>query len=92
MKIIIDPGHGGIDSGAQANNIIEKEYTLKMSKYIYERLKNLGLNTEMTRYEDISLTPKDRIARIKELGDLSGNILVSNHINAGGVNGQNVTH
>ncbi len=30
-SIIIDPGHGGIDSGATANHVIEKEITIKIS-------------------------------------------------------------
>ena len=32
--IVIDPGHGGIDSGARGNNILEKDYNLLISKYI----------------------------------------------------------
>ncbi|MFV0275207.1 MAG: LysM peptidoglycan-binding domain-containing protein [Bacilli bacterium] len=92
MKVILDSGHGGIDSGSQANGIIEKEYTLKMTKYIYDRLRELGVNTVMTRDEDVTLTPKERIAKIKELGDIKGNILVSNHINAGGGDGAEVIY
>ena len=38
-KIVIDPGHGGNDSGAVGNGIIEKDYNLMISKYIYDRLK-----------------------------------------------------
>ena len=33
--VVIDPGHGGVDSGAQGNNQLEKDYTLKISKYIF---------------------------------------------------------
>ena len=40
-KIVVDAGHGGIDSGAVGNGIIEKDLTLKISKYIYDRLKEL---------------------------------------------------
>ena len=41
-KIVIDAGHGGSDSGAVGNGIIEKELTLKIAKYIYDRLNELG--------------------------------------------------
>ena len=34
-KVVIDAGHGGEDPGASSNGIIEKEYTLKISEYIY---------------------------------------------------------
>ena len=26
--VIIDPGHGGVDSGARGNDLLEKEYNL----------------------------------------------------------------
>ena len=36
-KIVIDAGHGGTDSGAVGNGIIEKDLNLKISKYMYNR-------------------------------------------------------
>ena len=38
-KIIIDPGHGGTDSGASGNDIIEKNMTLAISRIMYDELK-----------------------------------------------------
>ena len=32
-KVVIDSGHGGVDGGSSGNGILEKEYTLKISKY-----------------------------------------------------------
>ena len=40
-KVIIDPGHGGTDSGATGNNLLEKDYNLLISKYMYDRFKEL---------------------------------------------------
>ena len=34
--VVIDPGHGGVDSGARGNNALEKDYTLLISKYMYD--------------------------------------------------------
>ena len=48
-KIVIDAGHGGTDSGAVGNGIIEKDLTLKISKYMADRLKQLGANVTLTR-------------------------------------------
>lgn len=92
MKVIVDAGHGGIDPGAQGNGIIEKDYNLKISKYIYDRLKSLGVNTDMTRSDDTTLSPSERISKIKALGDVKGNLLVSNHLNAGGGDGAEVIY
>lgn len=88
-KIVIDAGHGGNDPGASGNGIIEKEYTLKISEYIYDRLKDLGLDVKMTRTTDETLTPSERVNRVLSAFGNSGDVLViSNHINAGGGDGR----
>ena len=91
--VIIDAGHGGIDSGAIGNNLEEKDLTLKASLYMNERLNELGIPTKMTREEDIYLPKPDRIKKVLDLYNNSPNtILISNHINAGGGDGQSVTN
>ena len=84
-KVVIDAGHGGADGGAVGNGIVEKEYTLKISEYIHDRLDDLGIENEMVRTNDVALEPSARVAKIKSFyGDGQDVILVSNHINAGG--------
>lgn len=84
-KVVIDAGHGGNDPGASGNGIIEKEYTLKISQYIYDRLKELGLDVKMTRTVDETLSPNERVNRVlNAFGDRSDVLVISNHINAGG--------
>ena len=76
---------GGNDPGASGNGIIEKEYTLKISEYIYDRLKQLGLDVKMTRITDETLSPSERFNRVlNAFGNSSDVIVLSNHINAGG--------
>lgn len=92
-KIVIDAGHGGNDPGASGNGIIEKEYTLKISQYIYNRLKELGLDVKMTRTTDETLTPTERVNRVlNSFGDSSDVLVISNHINAGGGDGAEVIY
>ena len=92
-KIVVDAGHGGNDPGASGNGIIEKEYTLKISQYIYDRLRQLGLNVKMTRTTDETLSPSERVNRVlNAFGDSSDVIVLSNHINAGGGDGHCVTN
>ena len=85
--IVIDPGHGGKDSGAVGNGIKEKDYALLISKYMYDRFKTLGVPVSLTRSSDITLSPKERVKKIKNFYGTSKDVLViSNHLNAGGVN------
>ena len=90
-KVIIDPGHGGTDSGATGNNLLEKDYNLLISKYMYDRFKELGIPVAITRDSDTTLSPTDRVNTIlNKFGNSSDVILISNHINSGGANGKNV--
>lgn len=91
--IIIDAGHGGIDSGAVGNNLEEKDLNLRASKYMYDRLKELGIPVKLTRKDDEYLPKQDRIERVLSLYNNSpGTILISNHINAGGAEGAEVVY
>lgn len=86
--IVIDAGHGGDDPGAIGNGIVEKDYTLKISKYMYDRLKESGIPVMLTRDSDITLSPTERVNRVKNaFGPYENVLVISNHINAGGVKG-----
>ena len=83
--IVIDAGHGGSDPGAVSGNNFEKDYALAMSKYFYDRFRELGIPVILTRDTDITLNPSDRVDKILEAyGDNPNVIVVSNHLNAGG--------
>lgn len=90
--VIIDAGHGGLDSGAVGNNLLEKDLNLKASKYMYNRLKELGIPVVITREEDIYLPKNERIKKVLELNNNSNALLISNHINAGGGEGAEVVY
>ena len=81
--IIIDPGHGGKDTGAiGTNSIQEKDVALSIAKEII-RLNKIFLNNEFdmysTRYKDtlISLSDRSRLAE-----SLKADVFVSLHCNA----------
>lgn len=91
--IVIDPGHGGSDPGAVKNGIKEKDYALMISKYMYDRFKSLGVPVSITRTNDITLSPKSRINKIKSFyGNSKDVIVISNHLNAGGGDGAEVIY
>ena len=92
-KIVIDPGHGGSDPGASGNGIVEKDLTLKISKYMKDRFDDLGIESALTRDSDVSLSPNDRPIKVQSLyGSGDDVIVISNHINAGGGKGAEIIY
>ena len=62
--IVIDPGHGGSDPGTSGNGLVEKDYTLLISKYMKDRFDELGIPAKLTRDSDETLSPAERVNRI----------------------------
>ena len=91
--VVIDAGHGGVDSGAVGNGITEKNLTLDISNYMFDRFKELGIPVKMTRSSDITLDPKVRPQRVlDQFGSGRDVVVISNHINAGGGEGAEVIY
>lgn len=92
-KIVIDAGHGGEDSGAVGNGIIEKNMNLENAKYMYDRFRELGIPVKMVRTTDETVTPTERVKRVlNSFGNNENVIVISNHINAGGAEGAEVIY
>lgn len=79
ITVIIDAGHGGNDNGAMENNIKEKDLTLSIAKQIKELNKNKNLNIILSREDDITLTPKERI---NFAGENKADLFISVHLDA----------
>jgi N-acetylmuramoyl-L-alanine amidase len=78
--IIIDPGHGGLDSGAIGpGDIHEKDVVLAMSLYLRDLLVAEGAKVIMTRSEDEFVNLYDRPERIDQY---NADLLISVHVNA----------
>lgn len=70
--IVIDAGHGGLDSGGVSpNGIGEKNINLAVAFFLKEMAENDGMSVIMTRTEDISLhkTESSKI-RVQKRSDL----------------------
>jgi N-acetylmuramoyl-L-alanine amidase len=78
--VILDPGHGGMDSGAIAGGMIEKDLTLDVTKRIQRLVRAKGLPVLLTRDDDryISLSKRAAIANREEHC-----VFVSVHFNEG---------
>jgi N-acetylmuramoyl-L-alanine amidase len=60
--IVIDPGHGGHDSGAMKNGAVEKDVVLAFSKILREKLEQTGrYKVMMTRDSDVFVELSDRV-------------------------------
>ena len=86
--VIIDAYRGGLDSGYTNGNIIEKDFNLMISKYIYNRLKELGIDTIITREGDNTLSDIDRSNIINKYNGIA----ISNRLNYGNENGVEIEY
>jgi N-acetylmuramoyl-L-alanine amidase len=78
--VVLDPGHGGQDSGAMCGGVMEKDLTLDVAQRVERRLHEAGLATFMTRAGDNYVSLADRAATTNRMRDC---ILVSIHFNEG---------
>ncbi|MGB9822622.1 N-acetylmuramoyl-L-alanine amidase [Thermodesulfovibrio sp.] len=78
-SILLDPGHGGLDSGIKEKDSSEKELVLYISKEIASRLAQKGIKTSLTRAtdENLSLKEKSKIANT-----LKPSVLLSIHLSS----------
>lgn len=78
--VVLDPGHGGSDSGAAANGLKEKDLTLKIATYCKKELENYnGVKVYMTRSNDTYVSLD---GRVKYAASVGADIFVSIHINS----------
>jgi N-acetylmuramoyl-L-alanine amidase len=67
--IVIDPGHGGIDSGTQAaDGAMEKNLVLDVGKRLARDLQALGYIVHMTRDTDIYIPLRERVSIARGYG------------------------
>ena len=61
--IVIDPGHGGDDSGATKNGAVEKDVVLAFAKTLRDKLETTGrYKVLMTRDKDVFVPLSDRVS------------------------------
>ena len=75
--IVIDPGHGGHDSGAMKNGAVEKDIVLAMGKILARKLEKTGrFKVLMTRDKDVFVPLGERV----EFGERHGaNLFIAIH-------------
>ncbi len=98
MKILIDPGHGGLDGGASVGEVVERDITLSIAHELKKRLEKKGAMVVMTREKEgdaiAEHAPSDKFGTIRQrkMADLKlresiaideePDIFLSVHVNA----------
>lgn len=83
--VVLDPGHGGADSGAATNGLKEDVLTLKIAKRVKAALlRDFDVRVKLTRSDDTFVTLGDRA---KFANDRNAAYFVAIHINSGGGTG-----
>lgn len=84
IKILIDPGHGGVDLGASGSlEIGEAPINLAISEKLMRFLEGSGFEVEMTRYDDNGLySSSSPTIRSKKNEDLKNRVDAINNSNA----------
>ncbi|WP_208440919.1 N-acetylmuramoyl-L-alanine amidase [Bartonella raoultii] len=70
FRVVLDPGHGGIDGGARGvTGILEKDVTLDFARALREELqKDPHISVTLTRDSNIFLRLSERVKKAQEFG------------------------
>jgi N-acetylmuramoyl-L-alanine amidase len=91
--IVVDAGHGGVDTGASRSGILEKDINLAISLKVRDILQSQGFNVVLTRDKDTELSGlcdnnkvrgryrRDLSARVESIGRSGADLFVSIHAN-----------
>lgn len=80
--VVIDPGHGGKDSGSLGfYKVHEKYYALKIAQMVRDDLQKLGYRVVMTRDSDVFVSLANRVRIANKYPDA---VFISIHFNSGG--------
>ncbi|MED1919496.1 N-acetylmuramoyl-L-alanine amidase [Bacillus thuringiensis] len=93
FHILIDVGHGGVDSGTSYGDLYEKDINLQIAKQLYQQLTEAGYTVALNRNKDIALSDENRwldnrsrhirdLAQRKNLAkEIGPQMLLSLHVN-----------
>ncbi|WP_455482500.1 N-acetylmuramoyl-L-alanine amidase [Bartonella sp. B35(2025)] len=84
FRVVLDPGHGGIDSGARGvSGILEKNITLAFARALQDELrKDSHITVNLTRDSNIFLRLSERIKKAQEF---DADLFISIHADTIGV-------
>lgn len=78
ITIVIDPGHGGEDGGAVANDIVEKDINLSISKKLKSVFRSSGFNVVLIRDKDEMINTDGDTIGSKKISDMKNRLSIYN--------------
>ena len=79
LTVMIDPGHGGIDPGADEGGVLEADLVLALGIEVAEELRRAGVRALLTREEDVFVPLEARMTLARAAG---ADLFISLHIDA----------
>lgn len=68
LVVVLDPGHGGLDPGAEAGGLTEAHLMLAFARELQELLRRGGMQVVLTRTEDVFVPLETRISVARAAG------------------------
>ena len=85
---VIDPGHGGVDSGAVNGKYKESSFNLDMAKTLKEVLEEVGYKVKLTRETDKQIDNYGEGSRTGIPYEVKAKLMYSVHLNSSNYKGQ----
>lgn len=80
--IVIDPGHGGVDTGASNGKYYESKFTLDYAKTLKQALEEEGLKVKLTRENDTKIDYYGVNSRTGIPYEVKAKLMLSIHLNS----------
>lgn len=79
LRIVLDPGHGGIDPGAERGGVREADLMLTFARELRDVLRRAGYEVMLTRDDDVFISLEARVAAAH---DARADVFISLHADA----------
>ncbi len=68
LKVVLDPGHGGIDPGAEDGGAHEADIVLSFARQLRDAMRRAGMQVVMTRDQDVFVPLETRVTVARAAG------------------------
>ncbi|MGB3148421.1 MAG: N-acetylmuramoyl-L-alanine amidase [Paracoccaceae bacterium] len=79
LRVVLDPGHGGLDPGAEAEGVREADLMLTFARELAEKLRRAGMDVVLTRDDDRFVPLSQRVSLAQAA---AADIFISLHADA----------